>query len=370
MFKSLWPHGAFVVLALCAVGVHQAAEPELNPQEGVLVLRSGRVLRGGIIRVGDRYVVTLGDTDEVGVPADLVELRCDSLRQAYEIRKSALPIAAQASDHWKLADWCLQYGLLSAAAEQLMAVMNIEPDNPRIPQFEKRLKLALRRAREPAAHVAHATQEVSQTELDRIVRALPSGVVEQFTSAVQPLLLNRCSNGSCHGANTDSDFRLVRPSWSRTLPRRFTQRNLYESLNYVNPQQPASSELLVKSTSPHGGADAPVLDERDTESLQLLAAWVHRVSQGKPSIQPTAIRSSQDLLLQPNDAVADGTEPCPLPSHEARPTPEDAVEQPGELAPPSDSSAAANHAAGRDPFDPELFNQRFLKRRQQPASGN
>jgi hypothetical protein len=360
MLKSQWPLGALVVLACCALGMNQAAEPELNPQDGVLVLHSGRVLRGGIIRVGDRYVVTLGDKDEVGVPADMVDLRCDSLQQAYEIRKGGLPIAATSSDHLKLADWCLQYGLLSAAAEQLMAVMAVEPQHPGIAQFEKRLKLAVRRSREPTTPVVQATQQVSQVELDRLIRTLPGDVVEHFTSGVQPLLINRCSMGGCHGPNSESDYELVRPSWSRTLPRRFTQRNLYASLNHVNAQQPKNSPLLVKATLPHGGADKPILGERDTESLRLLAAWVHQVSRGKQAVPPAEIRSSQALLLQPGDArhQADrvGSTAAAPP---ARP-----VSRPEGQSPRADDApaSAAERPSGRDPFDPELFNQRFLKR--------
>ena len=49
MYKSLWTLATIIVVALGSLGVNQADEPELNPQDGVLVLRSGRVLRGGII---------------------------------------------------------------------------------------------------------------------------------------------------------------------------------------------------------------------------------------------------------------------------------------------------------------------------------
>jgi hypothetical protein len=262
-----------------------------------------------------------------------------------------------------LGDWCLQYGLLSAAAEQLMAVMEIEPDNPRIPQFEKRLKLAVVRSREPSVQTVGATQEIPQAELDRLIRTLPGGVVEQFTSGVQPLLLNRCSNGGCHGPNSDAEFRLVRPSWSRTLPRRFTQRNLHSSLVYVDPNQPKKSDLLVKSTTPHGGSETPILGDRDAEALQLLAAWVHRVSRGKVTKQPAVIGSPQALLLQPNDALADESEPGRFPTNEPvsplKPPGKGPLETPQA---PGPTSSEAGQSTGRDPFDPELFNQRYLKR--------
>ena len=63
MYKPHWTVTAIVVLALGTLGVILAEEPQLNPQNGVLVLRSGRVLSGGIVPHGDRYIVTLGLRD-------------------------------------------------------------------------------------------------------------------------------------------------------------------------------------------------------------------------------------------------------------------------------------------------------------------
>ncbi len=330
-------------------------------------MRSGRVLRGGIIRVGDRYVVTLGEKDEVGLPVDAVEMRCDTLDQAYQLKKRALPIASTATDHLQLGDWCLQYGLMSAAAEQLMAVMQIDPKNPRIDQFEKRLKLAAHRPLEPSEQTASSTPEVSQSELDGLVRGLPDGVVEQFTSSIQPLLLNRCSTGGCHGPGSESDYRLVRPSWSRTIPRRFTQRNLYASLSFVDRQQPSQSELLVQSISAHGGSATPVIGDRDGEQLQQLAAWVHRVSRGRRNLPPAVIGSPQALLLQPSDKMSDEAAAGETPGDgNTSPIMRTSGQSALGLEANHESRPAASGNSGehspQDPFDPEIFNRRFLKR--------
>ena len=134
-------------------------------------------------------------------------------------------------------------------------------------------------------------------------------------------------------------------------------------MTYIDSQQPKNSDLLVKSTSPHGGAATASLSERDTESLQLLAAWVHRVSRGNTSVQPAALRSPQALLLQPNDAIANDGEPGEFPT-EVQAAP---LSKPTEQASETVKASAATSAdpeqiTGRDPFDPELFNQRYLKR--------
>jgi hypothetical protein len=82
MSNPRWALGVCILICLGSSRVNRADDPQLLPRTGVLVLRTGRVLRGDILRVGDRYVVALGKHDEVAVPVGSVDLRCDSLEEA------------------------------------------------------------------------------------------------------------------------------------------------------------------------------------------------------------------------------------------------------------------------------------------------
>ncbi|MFW6168995.1 MAG: hypothetical protein ACODAD_00795 [Planctomycetota bacterium] len=141
--------GACTLVLWGVTSVNQAEQPQLLPRAGVLVLRTGSVLRGKISRVGDRYVVGLNDRDQVTVSADRVQMRCDSLEEAYRRKRSQLPEKATANDHLQLADWCLRNDCLAAAAEQLMAAQRRAPDDPANEHFEKRLRSAARRRPAP-----------------------------------------------------------------------------------------------------------------------------------------------------------------------------------------------------------------------------
>ncbi|MFW6168994.1 MAG: hypothetical protein ACODAD_00790, partial [Planctomycetota bacterium] len=95
--------------------------------------------------------------------------------------------------------------------------------------------------------------------MDEIASGLPAGMVELFTNRIQPLLINHCGTGNCHGPATESKFRLVSPTNSHSLPRRFTQTNLKMALGFVDGERPSQSDLLTRATEAHGGSSKPAL---------------------------------------------------------------------------------------------------------------
>src|SRR5678815_663763 len=85
-------------------------EPSLAPREGVLLLKNRHVMQGGITKAGDFFVLTLGKTGEVRLPAADVETQCVDLDDAYRYQ-AALLSGKKAESHVALAEWCLRYGL-------------------------------------------------------------------------------------------------------------------------------------------------------------------------------------------------------------------------------------------------------------------
>ena len=365
-----WTLAACIFVLVGVNSVNQADEPQFMPRPGVLVLRTGRVLRGDIVRVGDRYVVALSQQDEIGVPADQVQWQCDSLEDAYVRQRGMLPTKAKVADHLKLANWCLRYNLMTAAAEQLMAAQRCDPHDPENEHFEKRLRFAAQRPTTPPVRSEATEQFVTQKELDELTRSLPHGSVEQFTNTIQPLLINRCGASSCHGPNSDSSFRLVYPNWSRTLPRRFTQRNLQTTLSLLDRGQPDRSPLLVMSALAHGGSKKPSLSEEDVEQLQHLAGWIFRSLGDTSRSAPAALNVPDALLLQPGDRAAATASDTGSLSGGKGPHPErlaypasgqiDSAVRPASHAAQVTVGEGDGSAAGKDPFDPEIFNRRYL----------
>lgn len=365
------------VWALCVLigtaGSAQDRQPELVPRPGVLVLRGARVLRGDVLRTADQFVVQMGEKSQVTVPADQVQFRCESMHEAYLKLSGLLPDNATVADRLQLGDWCLRYGLMSDAAQQLIAAMRLQPDSPLVERFESRLRIAAHtptRVSTPA--VSHVRQPVPPAELDRMVQDLPPETVDQFTRVIQPLLLNRCATATCHGPKHAGAFQLMRPVRNQSMTRRLTQRNLHSALQLVDADVPARSALLRRASDRHAGGTELGLDPNDVAHVAELAAWVHRIARGAAPARPAAVSTQSPLLLQPNRHASVAV--IPERSDETGDTAASSAAGKSNWLEPGTPAAAPKHVVRgsaspplQDPFDPDEFNRQFGQPRQSPA---
>jgi hypothetical protein len=353
-----------ILLLLLAIRVLEpldadAFESGQAPRQGALLLRNGGVLIGQIVPAGDRFIVMVGENSEVRVPVRDVDLHCADLDEVYR-RKRARLANDDVTGHLNLADWCLQQKLHSRAADQLLRVIALRPDHPRLAGLERRLRLAVETPEVHQSHEQAPRSLVGLADLEKTSRSLPPGTVEEFTSQIQPLLWNRCAGSSCHGGSTSpSGFRLVRPPGSGALTRRFTQRNLHAVMQWVDPQDADSSPLLTVPSCAHGGLETGVFGPREKDQFDLLANWVRRATATETApvaeilaesseLPPTGIVQTsyaQPVALPNPAAEAPHALPTARGQNSAQPT-QPKPELPGAFAP-------------RDPFDPDVFNRRY-----------
>jgi hypothetical protein len=248
-----------------------------------------------------------------------------------------------------------------------------EPTNKRIEAIDRRLQLAVQ-APTPTQAKTSSSTIVSAEQLDKTLRDLPKGTLERFAATVQPILNNRCATSHCHGATSTSEFVLLRPPSGIGSAQRFTQRNLYAVLQFVDRDDPTNSALLTKPQSPHGSGTTAALDARSRTQLQELQTWVEQLAYRKENPTPATIDPQSAQLTTPlratpgENATHNPPEPKPaghapgdLPANSSSPP------KPGEQktatqhnqAPKNGTSAATQPWQPRDPFDPEIFNRRF-----------
>lgn len=389
-------------IVLWAATVASSGEPAADaaPEERLLLLRTGRVLHGRILRDGSDYEVTLPH-GVVRLPATQVELCCASLAEAY-VHLSQKVRPEDINQRVRLARWCLQHELRGYAAEQLSLAIQVDPRHPLIEQVERELRLR------PSAPVAAASPPTSSPvptdiELDRLVRGMPEGTVEWFTNQVQPLLLNSCAAASCHGPRSQTAWRLLDGAGRSPLPRRLTQRNLHATLPWIDQDSPQDSPLLERAREPHGNSQTAIFAGPEVAGYQLLAQWVRSVAAdttaevprdeslaGAASQQNAHWLSQIELERQRRVAgLAPGEQPAagrygaatrrwPLPTNAAHlegwpgeaGLTADPFDEAADLASdwPTDAADAdpatgPPGAAGDDPFDPSLFNRRYHGRR-------
>jgi hypothetical protein len=146
-----------------------------------------------------------------------------------------------------------------------------------------------------------------------------------------------------------------------SLSHRMTQRNLRATLELVDLRQPSESPLLVAPRQLHGGLETPVLGELDRAPYEQLAAWVslltrkhaRRAREQRASWWTNAsTEGAADSGGRRHDFVGQWTN-----SPEARALFGGAPDADAANAAARPSAAPATQP---DPFDPEVFNQRYL----------
>jgi hypothetical protein len=251
------------------------------PVRQLLVLRSGEVLWGEVHRQDDRYTV-IGNDSEVALPVRDVDFLCNSLDEAYRVQRARAG-AGHIDEHLNLAEWCLRHDLVGYAAGEIGKAMEVDPQNRRLVLLDRRLQLAIEESArvktDPASPLKSALPATAE-ELARMVRCLPTGTAEVFIATIQPMLLNYCATAGCHGPSGSSKYTLLKPALGKQPLVRVTQRNLYNTLQWVDHGKPEDSKLLKAAAEPHGAAGMTATATLDPVKNQELLAWVLQVGQG------------------------------------------------------------------------------------------
>ncbi|MAV37035.1 MAG: hypothetical protein CMJ59_16435 [Planctomycetaceae bacterium] len=359
-------HRAFAPLLIGLIlfaDLLSATDPRAGVAPTLLVLRNGQILRGTVTHVGDHYLVVIGPSSQVRVPAGQVDYACHTFDQVYRVKVANTRLAT-ARGHLKLAEWCLRHKLRTRAADHLLTAIAVDPDEPEILRVQRFWTAASQPAGPSKPTVTVPPSTVPHQEVEATLRTLPPTTIERFTHKVQPLLMNYCGNSNCHGPNADSSFRLVRPLFAKRMTRRFTQRNLHTILNYIDRQNPSQSQLLTIPKQPHGNLSTPVFDERREPQYLKLEQWVDKFGRrDRPAVPPPHVAPPPNVVLtKPNDfqeeppvqdAPGDGAMLEELVDTLS-------AQDPSESTDTKQPRPDSRRFVPRDPFDPQIFNRRYF----------
>ena len=197
-----------LLLLSWALDVPAAGQPPFaGPEPGILALQNGQVISGKILRDGDRYVVTLGESATLRIPVAAVEFHGNSLRQVYQYKAAAV-LASDIGGQLSLTQWCIRHGLLTEAE----GILNRNAEHRKLPQWndlQRRLMLAKRRPVVATPMATQTTPSQPSPDIDQVIQDISASSLQEFTSFVQPLLLNRCSTTTCHGALSKTPLKIL-----------------------------------------------------------------------------------------------------------------------------------------------------------------
>jgi hypothetical protein len=108
---------------------------------------------------------------------------------------------------------------------------------------------------------------------------------EQFSRNVHPVLQAACAR--CHNEQYSGRFQLVEVKNRRGLSPDVIRANLDATLELIDPENPAKSELLSSVILPHGNGPhrRPIFAGTNDQRFQVLSAWVNSLRAAKPGVE-------------------------------------------------------------------------------------
>ena len=132
----LWCTWAF--LGMAAMNIRAEEPTSLRKQQGVLLLRSNRLVEGRISQNSGGYVVDK-QFGTLVIPFDQVRLTALNRGEAFRKLKATLP-KKNADINVSLAQWCMTYGLYSECRAELRDALALQPDRDDARKMLKRVE--------------------------------------------------------------------------------------------------------------------------------------------------------------------------------------------------------------------------------------
>jgi hypothetical protein len=314
-------------------GQDQAAQ-EATPRQ-VVVLSNETTLCGDIERDGEDYRIKTGQGETL-IPAARVLRLCQGFDEAYQYLRGRANLR-DADERIRLARWCLQNHLLAEARAEIQEALRLRPKHRDAQKLLVRIEAAERDGARPATN---ENTDPSGSESSETPERTPTGsevvntsrkqslrnprseswssedlsqeTVQTFVRRVQPILLNGCGAGHCHGGAKSGGYELIRPPSAAPATAALSRQNLASTLALLDKDFPEQSPLLTKALERHGGGNRPPLGTRDSAAYAALEAWVKKLTPSKPA---------EPVFREPEPASVPALDPMPTDLRPALPVP-------------------------------------------------
>lgn len=389
--------------------------------EGFVLLQHGAVIQGFVKPQAESITVIMDKGKQVSLAKKQILFVGPSIDSLYKYQTRAIRKWGT-GEHWHLAQWCIQNGMLDQAIEHYLELEKQAADNPKFKQLDLQLKQALladqnvRRAMaeqgieppinpnnepksastEPGPNPvvqASATIASNSNKSDPAfpVHTVPGYLRKSFQTEITPIVVSRCGQSGCHGMLTKNTFQVFQPVGQQAAS--INERNLENVLRFVDAKTPDESDLLHYAARPHGAqrnSSFNLQREEDRIHLEKLAKWIRSLE----SIKPKATDDRANPVIQaggqvipaaigttPRNVMQDSTNPNSLNAEPSNPVQKAAASSPKLSKPPKSGSAgvaidaselaeieeeirklekiASKKSKPSDPFDAKIFNSKY-----------
>lgn len=252
------------------------AAPPAEKRSGVLVLHTLDVAEGVINTENGVYRVRTADGEFV-IPVSNVLFECGSREEAYLLLKPRV-LPNNPADHVSLAKWCVRNHLLEDARTEMQAAVKLSPNNMEYRYLLKQAEELLDPYRTPGDFDGTRPDrfDLSEAMLQRVepLGGMTRQQAREFTSRVQPILLNSCATARCHREGSREQLSFSLKPLNRYQSLATTKQNFEQIFAQIDQQHPENSPLLTAHRNSEDGIRSPfdTPQGRDLEHAVLL--WI------------------------------------------------------------------------------------------------
>jgi hypothetical protein len=390
----------FVATSMLAIGP-QATLAQPNPTatnsalnfygDGFVLLQHGAVLQGFVKPQADSVTVVMDKGKQVTLAKKQILIIGPSMDSLYKYQTRAIRKWGT-GEHWHLAQWCIQNGMLDQAIEHYLELEKQAADNPKFKQLDLQLKQALmadenvRQAMaiqgiQPPEPVVQASAVLPRapapSEPSFPVHTVPGYLRRNFQTEITPIVVSRCGQSGCHGILSKNNFQIFQPVGEQAAS--INERNLEKFLRFIDASQPDQSDLLNYAARPHGAqrnASFNLQREEDRHHLEKLAKWIRSLEglthQGtSPSNPNPVVQAASYAKPESTSEVQQAVAPSPKLSKPPKSGSGSVAIDAGELMEIQEEirkleKTASKQTKATDPFDAKIFNSKY--RNEDPAN--
>ena len=364
--------------------------------DGFVLLQHGAVLQGFVKPQADSVTVVMDKGKQVTLAKKQILVIGPSMDSLYKYQTRAIRKWGT-GEHWHLAQWCIQNGMLDQAIEHYLELEKQAADNPKFKQLDLQLKQALmadenvRQAMaiqgiQPPEPVVQASAVLprapASSEPSFPVHTVPGYLRRNFQTEITPIVVSRCGQSGCHGILSKNNFQIFQPVGEQAAS--INERNLEKFLRFVDASQPDQSDLLNYAARPHGAqrnASFNLQREEDRHHLEKLAKWIRSLegltpqspspSTTNPSAPNPVVQAAVYAKPESTSEVKQAVAPSPKLSKPPKNGSGSVAIDAGELMEIQEEirkleKAASKQTKATDPFDAKIFNSKY--RNEDPAN--
>lgn len=304
---------------------------------GAVLMKHGDVIAGELSPLGDQISVRIDENNSVFIPVRQIEFSARSIEEIYQYKIKKYGRIGT-GEHYQMSLWCLKNKMNDQAIFHYEELKRMVPNDPIVKRLAIQIKetvlqepwakevirqqkqsqpntgvvtasgnsssvggvqtaggaTSVNSLKAPASNSAptppatrpqsipkSGTQPQTFTNADATAKPMTFEAVvsddaaKLFRSHLQPILIQKCGQSGCHGAQATNELKLLRPAANST--KKTAENNIASLVPFIDAADANKSTLYQMATRPHGTQKTGSVGQIDNDGSDELLGWLKLV---------------------------------------------------------------------------------------------